>query len=165
MTHPFLPTIGAGVALVLLAACNGPSDMTGTPDGQPQSVVSESEGIRLTLKTDKPEYDPGESVQLTFEVTNTTDVPQTFNFSSACQYDLLIRSSESLVWSFMSDQMCAQTLTSIELDPGEAWSTTYAWDQHTDRGEPVESGTYDASAILTQTGKPLTSEPLTFSIR
>jgi hypothetical protein len=165
MAHRFSSVLGVGATLVLLAACDGTSEMIEGPGGQPQSVVSESEGIRPTLKTDKPEYDPGESVQPTFEVTNTTDAPRTFDLSSACQYDLLIRSSESLVWSFMSDQMCAQVLTSIELDPAEAWSTTYAWDQRANDGEPIEFGSYEASAIWTQTGKPLTSEPLTFSIR
>jgi hypothetical protein len=39
------------------------------------------------------------------------------------------------------------------------------WDQRSNKGDPVESGAYDASAILTQTGKMLDSDTLRIVIR
>jgi hypothetical protein len=157
--------LGVGAALVLFAACDGNNDMIGQSEGQPQAVVSEAEGIRLTLRTDKPEYDPGEPVVLTFEVENTTNVTQNFDFSDGCQHDFVVRQDDDTVWSASHDRACIQSLTSFELEPGEVWSRSDVWDQRSSKGEPVDSGAYDASATLTQTGKPLDSEPLRIVIR
>jgi hypothetical protein len=165
MPHSLSSMLGVGATLVLLAACDGPSDMIDQPGTKAPSVVSESEGIRLTLQTDKSEYDPGEPVLLTFEVKNTTNVRQSFSFSEACQNDFRIREGDVLVWNFNHDQMCAQVVTSLELEPGETWTRSEVWDQRTNKGEPAGSGAYDAKATLTQTGKPLDSEPLRIVIR
>ena len=165
MRHPLSFLVGIGATLLLLAACDGASDLIGQPAGQPQAVVSEAEGIRLTLQTDKPEYETGEPVVLTFEVKNTTNVRQRFNFSDGCQHDFVVQQDGEGVWSASHDRACIQFLTSFKLEPGEVWIRSEAWDQLTSKGEPVDSGAYDASATLSQTGKPLDSDPLRIVIR
>lgn len=165
MSHSLSSMLGVGATLVLLAACDGPSDLIDPPEGVSPSVVSESEGIRLTLQTDKPEYAPGEPVVLTFEVKNMTSVVHSFNFSDACQHEFSIRNGDTLVWNLGHDRMCAQALTSFDLEPGEVWVRSDAWGQQTNKGEPVTPGAYDAKATLTQAGKPLDSEPLRIVIR
>jgi hypothetical protein len=157
--------LGIGATLVLLAACDGPSDLIGQPEGSVSSVVSESEGIRLTLQTDKAEYDPGEPVVLTFEVKNATDIRQSFRFSDGCQHEFSVRGDETLIWNLGHDRMCAQTLTSFDLEAGEVWTRSDTWDQRTNEGEQVSPGHYDAKATLTQAGKPLDSDPLSIVIR
>jgi hypothetical protein len=165
MSHPFRSMLGVGATLVMLVGCNGTSDMIDQAAGQPQSVVSESEGIRLTLQTDKPEYDPGEPVVLTFEVKNMTNVSQSFNFSDGCQHDFVVDQDEGPVWSAGHERACIQALTSFELEPGEVWMRSDTWDQRTDKGEPVGSGAFDSTAVLPQTGKPLESDTLKIVIR
>ena len=165
MPHPLFSALGVGATLVLLAGCDGASDMIEQPSGEPQSVVSESEGIRLTLQSDKPEYELGEPVTLTFEVKNISDVSRTFEFSSACQNDSLVHQGDELVWSLGHDLACAQVLTSIMLEPGETWASTDIWDQRSNKGDPVSPGAFDATARLTPIGKPLESDPLSIVIR
>ena len=165
MPHPLFPALGVAATLVLLAGCDSTGDMIEQPSGDPQSVVSESEGIRLTLRADKPEYDLGEPVTLTFEVKNVSDVSRTFEFSSACQNDSLVHQADELVWSVSHDLACAQILTSIMLEPGETWASSDIWDQRSNKGEPVGPGTFDATARLTQIGTPLESDSLTILIR
>ena len=165
MSHSLSSMLGVGATLVLLAACDGPSDLIDPSAGQTASVVSESEGIRLTLQTDKSEYDPGEPVVLTFEVKNMTNVRQSFRFSDGCQYDFVVAQDEAPVWSASHDTACIQALTSFELEPGETWTRSDTWDQRTNKGEPVASGAYDAIAVLPQTAKPLDSDPLRILIR
>jgi len=165
MSHPLSSMLGVGATLVLLAACDGPSDLIGQPAGEAPSVVSESEGIRLALQTDKPEYDSGETVVLTFEVKNTTNVRQSFKFSDGCQYDFVVEQDEGPVWSASHDMACIQSLTSFDLEPGETWTRSDAWDQQSNKGEPAGPGSYDATATLPQIGKPLSSDPLRIVIR
>ena len=165
MSHSLSSMLGVGATLVLLAACDGPSDLIGQPAGTVSSVVSETEGIRLTLQTDKPDYDPGEPVVLTFEVKNTTSVRQSFRFSDGCQHDFLVQQEDSSVWSVSHDRACIQSLTSFELEPGETWTRSDTWDQRSNKGEPVGPGDYDATARLPQVGKPLESAPLKIVIR
>ena len=165
MSHSLSFVLGVGATLVLLVGCDGTSELIGQPEGQTQSIVSESEGVRLTLQTDKPEYDPGEPVVLTFEVKNMTSVRQSFHFSDGCQYDFVVRQDEASVWSASHDRACIQALTSFDLEPGEVWTRSDAWDQRSNKGDPVESGAYDASATLTQIGKMLDSDTLRIVIR
>ena len=157
--------LGAAAALALLVGCDGTSDLIEQPQGQPQSVVSEADGVRLTLQTDKLEYELGEPVAMTFEVKNTSDARRTFEFSDACQYDFLVHQGGGLVWSVGHDRMCAQALTSLDLGPGETWTRSDAWDQRSNKDEPVGPGTYDVTASLMRMGTPLDSDTLKIVIR
>ena len=165
MRHPRISLLTTVAVLALLVGCDGASDLIDQPSGQPQSIVSESDGVRLTLETDKPEYEPGEPVALTFEVKNTSDARRVFEFSTGCQHDFLVRQDDGLVWSVSHNQSCVQVLTSIELGPGETWIRSDVWDQRSNKPEPVGPGSYDVTAELTQMGASLETDTLKIVIR
>ena len=125
---------------MLIAGCGGSNDMIEHSSNHTHVVVSRSNGIRLTLLSDRVEYEAGQPVMLTFEVTNIADTWRSFLFPSACQHDFWVHDGDELVWSVSWERVCTQVLTSIKLAPGKTWTGSGVWDRRSNDGVPVGPG-------------------------
>lgn len=126
----------------------------------------ESRGLRSELRLDPSNgvIRPGESIALTYTLTNTDrSRSRTFRFGSGQQFDAYAiaprsRAGDSvfdrsqqrggIAWRLSQDQMYTQALTQFTLGPGERRSFTAVW--RTPRN--LEPGTYTLNAYLTPRG-------------
>lgn len=96
---------------------------------------------------------PG-NVTLVFTVTNSSAVPIRLDFSSAQQYDFLVRSNatSAVVWQWSANMAFAQMLTSRTLAAGESVSFTEHW-----LPTSATSGLFTAQALLTSSSHRATA--------
>lgn len=79
----------------------------------------------VSLATDKPAYQPGQPIRITFEVTNRGDKTVRLAFSSAQRFDVVIENAGgNQVWRWSAGRMFAQMLGQEILGP-ERRSLTY----------------------------------------
>ena len=136
----------AGIALCLLGWIVAAS----WSRGQDQS-------IRLSLATNKASYDRGEQVELTLTVTNAGKEPAALSFRSAKQYDFIIKEDEKELWRWSQGRMFAQALTTLTLQARESKSFPVVWPQTSRDGSQIRPGSYEAVAILSLSGHPLST--------
>ncbi|MBB6048309.1 BsuPI-related putative proteinase inhibitor [Armatimonas rosea] len=119
----------------------------GTPKGRgPQ--------LQATLQTDRRTARVGESVRLTYTVTNTGDQPAVLTFPTGNQYDLEVRRRPEpnaryregalTIWQYSRGRSFIQSFTRLSLAPGEKKVFTESWT--VPPGTPA--GTYDLVGYL-----------------
>ncbi|MEW6378654.1 MAG: beta-propeller domain-containing protein [bacterium] len=119
-------------------------------DQQNQKVVK----LDYQVKTDQAEYEAGETVEITFTVTNADTVPVTLNFTSGRQFDVTITSAgKSKVWQMSSGSAYTMALGTLQLARGESKEFHARWNQKNDQGQSVAAGTYTVEAFLTSSDK------------
>lgn len=92
------------------------------------SLGSDLQGLpafTVSLATDKPAYQPGQPIRITFEVVNRGDKTVGLDFSSAQRFDVAIENAGgNQVWRWSAGRMFAQMLGQEILGP-ERRSLTY----------------------------------------
>ncbi len=79
----------------------------------------------ISLATDKPAYQPGQPIRITFEVVNRGDKTVRLDFSNAQRFDVAIENAGgNQVWRWSAGRMFAQMLGQEILGP-ERRSLTY----------------------------------------
>lgn len=113
--------------------------------------------ILLTLASSKSVYSKGEPVELLLTVINTSKTPLTVPFSSAKQYDFVIKKDGQEVWRWSQGKMFAMALTQLKLEPrgGNLYRAT--WSQADGSKKQVGPGTYEATATLLVSGHLLSA--------
>ncbi|MGA1824566.1 MAG: beta-propeller domain-containing protein [bacterium] len=110
--------------------------------------------LEYKVMTDKSSYAEEEPVKITFTVTNKMTTPQTLNFSSGKQFDIVIRNNLlKVIWQLSSHQYYTMALTTLTLAPFETKSFQAQWEQEDNNGVVVPPGDYGIEAFLT----PMTS--------
>ncbi len=116
-----------------------------------QSIAT-GEGITCEIRTDKVQYTNGESILICFTVANKGSDPAVMNFSSGQQIDFWAESAWGEVWRASKHAMYVQSLTSIELQPGEVEEFQEEWTQINDEGDPVSPCVYRITGQLMDNG-------------
>ena len=138
-----------------LAACLAFSFAASAGAPAPSDDVEKSVSVSLTAG--KPVYQPGEAVDLVLTVTNRSEEALTLRFSSAKQYDFVIKKDGRELWQWSKGKMFAMALTSLRLGPAESRRFHGSWPQTDPSGRQVEPGSYRATAVLPLLGRPLSA--------
>ena len=106
-------------------------------------------GATLSVFTDKPTYLQGEPVAITLRLHNHGDVPVAYFFGNTCSPGWLIADSQvRLSARWQSAGPCPTVPLTIELDPGERWTSSWDWDQLDFSGNQVVGDGIGISARL-----------------
>lgn len=131
--------------LVLVALLAG-----GAAPPRAERVVSD---LRVEMAVAKSAFRPGEPVEITMRVTNTTSEALVLT-AGGQQYDVVVRRRGALVWQWSHDKAFAQVIRSLPLASQETLTYKATWDQRDLQGRPVEPGTYEISCVLMATPRP-----------
>jgi hypothetical protein len=101
-------------------------------------------GILVKVGTDKVSYKLGETVNITFTVSNESSAPQKLIFNTAQIYDFTVSNvaNSSLFYRWSQGRMFAQVVTEINLAPNEVKTFKEQWNQKSNNGIPASEGTY-----------------------
>ncbi|HLF86290.1 MAG TPA: BsuPI-related putative proteinase inhibitor [Nitrospiria bacterium] len=124
----------------------------------------EEKALRLLLAINKQVYTKSDLVELALMVTNTTGHPERLSFSSAKQYDFVIKQGGQELWRWSNGKSFAMVLTSITLDPRESRQFQVSWGQTDRTGKQIEPGFYEAVGSL-EVRNNMLSNPIAFEIR
>jgi len=122
------------------SACGGPPG--GHDVSQNAQAVTDS-ALVLSVTTDQPRYQPGDSFSVTLVVTNRSGAAVTLPFSSGQRYDFTIGSDGTTLWRWSDDQAFIQMLGEERLEPGAELV-------YRERAKaPAAPGTYHVTGMLT----------------
>jgi hypothetical protein len=111
-------------------------------------------GIVVKVETDKVVYKLGETVNITFTISNESNIFQKLTFNNAQTYDFVIFNVEKNDLGFYrwsQGKMFAQVITEITLEPNEIKTFNEQWNQKSNSGSPVSFGTYRLNFWLVNT--------------
>ena len=135
---------------------------------QPRTIraLSGLPGVTRTIRTDKIEYKPGETVRLTLRLANPLAEALTLPFSSGQRYDFVVTNEAGVeVWRWSHDRMFTMALGSETLQPGDERVYEAAWDQKPSAaGTTVTPGRYTVVGTITTGPERLSSYPQAFVI-
>ena len=109
-------------------------------------------GILVKVETDKTVYKLGETVNITFTISNESNVFQKLTFNTAQTYDFVIfniAKNDLGFYRWSQGKMFAQVITEINLEPDEVKIFKEQWNQKSNSGSPVSAGTYRMNFWLT----------------
>jgi hypothetical protein len=94
--------------------------------------------FRISVKTDKRQYAPGEEARVDITVTNVSDETFTVEFLTGCQalFDVF-DASGAVVYSLARHILCADGASRLTLEAGESRTYDFVWPQVDDAGDPV----------------------------
>lgn len=121
--------------------------------------------LQVTLSTDRAAYPMGTPIQLTLTVRNTSDAPVRLTFPSGQTYDFTIGSGQSAatIWTWSQNRGFTAAIVERTMAPGEAVSYTETWNPRAPNGDPVPTGIYRATGLLTTITR-ITATPVLFVI-
>lgn len=133
----------------------------GTPSLSPNSIPPITQGLKLpasaqpgTLTASTP-HKPGQAVQLTFRVVNTSGKTVKYNFSSGQRYDVTAANSDGKqVWEWAAGKLFSQNLSTLSIAPGKALTYQAVWNGRDLSGRAVPPGAYTLNAHLTSNNRP-----------
>jgi hypothetical protein len=126
------------------------------------SSVRGDGGIIVRVETDKVLYSLGDTVYITFTVSNESDIPQKLIFNTSQIYDFVIfniSKQELGYYRWSAGRMFAQVITEINLEPNEVKVFTEKWDQKGNNGVQVSVGTYRLNFWLVSNPSDKIGEP------
>lgn len=117
--------------------------------------------LTLTIVTDKPEYELGETVYVTLTLTNVGKKPVTIMYGDSKFFDFAVRivadSTYEMIFRWSHGRYFSPLATVITLHQGDSFGQTLEWPQIDFEQEPVGSGTYyisgDTLFVLEPSGK------------
>ncbi|NNM32459.1 MAG: hypothetical protein HKO53_05310 [Gemmatimonadetes bacterium] len=148
-----------------LGGCSENSPTAPVPTQTQNRVVSTDGALELSLSTERASYTEGQSIPITFSVRNTGSQSTTYRFNSTKQHDIRADEDDATVWRWAHGRSFGRAITSITLKPGESRTWTEIWDQTSDAGDEVETGTYELVGVLPASGGSIESDPLEVRIR
>ena len=106
--------------------------------------------LRAELRVDPASPRPGQSVTIAYTVSNPGPRPQTLQFSSGKQFDVVVRSGRTgqVVWRLSDGRRYTMALAQWMMRPGEQRAFTAQW--QSERSLP--DGAYEITAFLTPMG-------------
>lgn len=115
-----------------------PTPPTGTP-----IATAVGRGIRHILFTDKRVYNRGENVKITLLKTNITDEEINLRYRTSQIVEITATSGAGrVVWRFSTGRQFTQATRLITIFPGGTQVIENTWNQLSDSGPQVPSGTY-----------------------
>jgi hypothetical protein len=151
-----LLSVGAlalGLCVPLLAQTNAgtPSLPSGVP--LPQKLVLPSSGDQTGVVTvNKPAYQPGQEVAITFTVANPTKKAVPYDFLTGQKFDMTVLDSKgTTLWQWSQNKKFTQGLSRVTLAPSQKLSYSAIWNGRDANGKPVPPGLYMVNAHLTST--------------
>ena len=104
------------------------------------------DSILVNVSTDKAEYAPGETVQITATVHNAGPATVTLVYGDSCGDRIWITDSNgTFLWVEPGlDSFCLQVIGNVPLAPGETIVSRFAWNQTDFTGAHVPPGSYQA---------------------
>ena len=107
------------------------------------------DGIEFRVQTDKTFYNLGESVQMTFNVTNLTNEKVNIGCYQAPEFNLSVEKDENNIWELYNAFLFHSP--GINLEAGESQELSYSWDMKDSDGYLVGPGTYHVVGIIYNT--------------
>lgn len=173
-----LPLIALIAVLgVLGAACQAGGTPDGLADGDPvtpdsvdslpDDAVADAPSDSLRLGLDVPaEVGAGDPVLMTLRVENVTERPlDLYLMGRAIAFDLIVQDDDAVVWRRLHDETIRNILRVETLAPGDTLVLEDTWNQRSNDGEPVSTGTYTVRGEVLTEGRPLVSEAVPLRIR
>jgi hypothetical protein len=125
--------------------------------------VGSQTGIVVKVETDKTVYKLGETVNITFTISNESNVFQKLTFNTAQTYDFVIfniAKNDLGFYRWSQGRMFAEVITEINLEPNEVKVFKEQWNQKSNSGSLVSVGTYRLNFwLVSTTSKEKTYEP------
>lgn len=129
---------------------SAPAPAPSATDAKPAAsvLVFEASANAKTLRR-------GQTLTILMKISNSGKATQTLEFTSGQRFDLQAWRvqngvvSKDASWTWSMDKMFIQSLSSVEVRPGQALEFTATWDGTT--GEALPRGEYEISAYLTAT--------------
>lgn len=155
--------LAPSLALLALAAASvlAQGDIptsTSSPQYTPQTgkvILPGSAASAGRIITDRAKYRPGQPVHISFVVTNTTNKPVVYNFSTGRQYDItLVDAKGRTVWQSSRGVMFTQQLTRLSLKPGQHKTYALVWNGHPFGNHRLAPGVYTLNARMTSEDRP-----------
>ncbi len=113
----------------------------------------QSAGSRV--RTDRARYAPGQTVHMTFIVTNTTKKTVNYDFPSGQHYDFSVHNTDGKeVWRWSKGRMFTESLTHLALPPGKSITFRGDWNGRDAQKKTVPPGRYTVSARLPFNNRP-----------
>ncbi|MGB8956032.1 MAG: BsuPI-related putative proteinase inhibitor [Tumebacillaceae bacterium] len=102
----------------------------------------------LVIRTDKRNYERGETVDVTLVLQNEGTTTREYHFSTAQRFDLFVERDGRKVWQWSDDLLFAQVLSTLAIRPGDSRQFKAEWKQVDASGQPVPAGRYTISAKI-----------------
>lgn len=113
------------------------------------SKTSSTDNMELVIQTDKAIYQSSEPVKMCLTITNRASQPLTLHFSTAQQYDFVVKKQGIEVWRWSRGRMFAMMLTDVTLKPNQSLVYEESWQQKDAEGNHVPPGKYEVIGLLT----------------
>jgi hypothetical protein len=110
---------------------------------QYNNEISENyDGIEYYMATDQAVYSIGDSVHMTYKITNLSDSPISFIFPSTQRYDFFIMRNDSFIWCWSWGLGFITLMGEIFLNPGDSTQAFASWSDQTYPGLYEVTGFY-----------------------
>jgi hypothetical protein len=166
-----LALIAGACSLPVFAAAQDQSD--GTPDPRTDKHVSRPP-LKLTIKSDKSVYAPGDTITLTLTLKNPTKQPVSLTFATGQKYDVILGQLQpgkkwpaEGVWQWSRGMMFTQMVTKKTFAPGqtETYQLKYPPDDGT-KPPPLTAGEYCVKGTITSMGpEPKLEATMMFKVK
>jgi len=142
---------------LIIAGCNGgssdalmglPEDTTSTNTVRSIADLNNLD-VDYDLTTDKDVYSSGESIKITYTLTNNTGSRLVFNFNTVVGLNIKISSDGHAVFDNNDASVTLVVSPTIEIEAGSSQDFTFVWNQNTSSFAAVQAGTYTIEVFLT----------------
>jgi hypothetical protein len=123
-------------------------------------VSEQKNNVQLRLELEKYELPAGGTLNGFLTVTNLSTRTVSYNFSTACQFGLIIKSGNTAVRNF--PELCAEVLTFLNLKPGETHVYEFSLQLEDNENNSLPKGSYTIEAFLLENDSEVVSK--TFEI-
>jgi hypothetical protein len=104
--------------------------------------------IAAKISLDKPNYSQGETVYITFSVTNNSSNTIKYTFNNSKVYDFTITKGGATIYQWSKGRFFADVITYLTINPGETKTFPEKWDMKDNTGKLVSNGTYQVNFFL-----------------
>lgn len=157
--------IGALIIAVAMAGCVGGHRPRNEPDMPLPPGVSEApKGLKFSVKITPTRFRLGEHVKLEATMFNDSEKKFEKDFPDACTWYFQVARDTRVLGP---TQMCAQTLTTLTLEPGELRmiAREFGGGAYFELNEKLTPGLYQVSAGLIEHGRVLPmSDPVAIEV-
>jgi hypothetical protein len=140
---PMKRIVRVGLTLILALALGGSGVAWAVSN--PVLVPPLPVQVALTLRPDRSQVAPGESVLFFLVLENTSNQTVQLSFSSGQQYDLEVRGPNGYFWRWSKDRAFIEIFITMTLEPGEKKELQETWSVP----QGAASGTYSVVAWIT----------------